>query len=1532
MAAYASVNNMPAVDFSKHCSFPTDTFAGWPKTSISGLSLLNCPSIAKDIELCQSLGKKVILSINPMDGMVDNDINSPRYAATVAMNVWNIFLGGSSSTRPFGKAVLDGIDLHIWNNDRVGVELFVRTLKNLMGNNYLLAFSPRCMFPDYIFGPSTANVNTFDYLVPFFIQSSNVCGYRGNNPDGFWSTLQQWSSWSNNSSPMVPMALGLIGWPVEPWAQGSIGDYIPADDFATKDLVPRFRASSQSFNGFAIQDASFDSLNFPCYSNRSLITSRRYSDVLAQQLSLPADQVGNRTPTGNACQPSPTSLVPTNAASGAAGATSTPTSASRASFVFPTNATYVCGAGCNSALTTRQAVILSWIEKQLRNAMSVAEHPNDPIKDHCSAEALPTSANATGIRPSIVIDNSHTKLSWEQLNVRNISSAEAVKPAPIAIPPPSDSWRETIRIASRREGKQTIQTTSAAVSDATKWTSSIQALEGTSFVAVGSASDSGSLTILENTLPTSATASSGKDIQLRSVFSAPHPIYSISAMGNKLITAGPQSRVQVFQINSSEMSQRGKGLEHVGECALGPGKLEEVKISPPGMRGASVRVQYVEFMPINGGRTSNPTKFLALEEKNVHIWDLEANKVVGRETVSRDQLTSASWSIHAPGSLLATAGVDHNLYVLDSRQIGMDTNRATLSWSNTHANVLATGSDDNLWRAWSIDSTLSVPRVPAIDMFIGCPGTEWGDPSKSTLGFGTTGAKAAKSGLCVGGKIIAEHKSSAHSPIVGCTNLSVSGEISFHTFTENVFQHVSPQRYLSDHYPQECEIERAVHSRNLKKGFSAVVQLSRASLAANRTVGRTERLMIELCTAKQPIDASAWSIPPILVNKLGDTISSSASKEESAQLAAEAIHKFRTDVDSYSYFLPPNFGHFKQWYDMVPSQCRLEFEMVVLRFNILVDVLKGNWETILKAEKMICKGMETDTTFMEPDTLKLLIEAVLPNDFIKGLAMGIHFAEVIEDLPSSQSRFFELAGLFHLLLFPTVYDPSSWLVEPSNIEKTWRDGRGMIRRQAWLREYLDYLQNKSSDINSHNSTVTSPTDGQIPLLSVNSGRARPSISVDPFGLRPRNSSISTEIPRGRSPSVANVGKTTRSGKMSISLHSPTVLEVDETEKLKDAMESQVANSKAIIAMARTELALIRCLQKSTSNDTVAENIIKIVTGEELDTHGEASGLASSHSLTTGIKSNYRPTISATSNRLYLDALLITKRYEEYFQICFDFISTYVNFDFSKTALWHAEKEGMPRLKVHVDNLYGTASSHLADAIALATKAADPSAGTSTSVVGQTMTGGTKALRDGLAIVAKIGTIMAQTMEIKGSLDKEGVEGVARCIGILNSLLGQLGTSMFKILDAMERMLGKTGTSGAYARDAASLTIEDIRQSCRGFQRPTDGKTRAFSAALSAATGASVRDSASGNSFIEEVFLVVDKLAKGVGPFRKIQKSLLGCHGSHYRRSLNEAAQRFKETKSGDYLVRKLGNERLISSAAYDPNILLPSSPRISVHP
>jgi len=62
--------------------------------------------MASDIKVCQAKGKLVTISLGGATGAAG--FTSGAQAQTFAKTVWNLFLGGSSSTRPFGNAVLDG--------------------------------------------------------------------------------------------------------------------------------------------------------------------------------------------------------------------------------------------------------------------------------------------------------------------------------------------------------------------------------------------------------------------------------------------------------------------------------------------------------------------------------------------------------------------------------------------------------------------------------------------------------------------------------------------------------------------------------------------------------------------------------------------------------------------------------------------------------------------------------------------------------------------------------------------------------------------------------------------------------------------------------------------------------------------------------------------------------------------------------------------------------------------------------------------------------------------------------------------------------------------------------------------------------------------------------------------------------------------------------------------------------------------------------------------------------------------------------
>ncbi|KAJ0968967.1 hypothetical protein J5N97_021844 [Dioscorea zingiberensis] len=70
-----------------------------------------CTYLGAEIKSCQTKGIKVFLSLGGPNGSYT--LTSTEDAQQIADYIWNNFLGGTSSSRPFGDAVLDGIDFYI---------------------------------------------------------------------------------------------------------------------------------------------------------------------------------------------------------------------------------------------------------------------------------------------------------------------------------------------------------------------------------------------------------------------------------------------------------------------------------------------------------------------------------------------------------------------------------------------------------------------------------------------------------------------------------------------------------------------------------------------------------------------------------------------------------------------------------------------------------------------------------------------------------------------------------------------------------------------------------------------------------------------------------------------------------------------------------------------------------------------------------------------------------------------------------------------------------------------------------------------------------------------------------------------------------------------------------------------------------------------------------------------------------------------------------------------------------------------------
>lgn len=210
-----------------------------------GTQLLNASALGQQIETCQGLGKKVLISLGGASGSYGFDSDSD--AKSVAQDLWNYFGGGESSTRPFGDAKIDGFDLDGENNiDAEYYVPFVNELRQLYSQDsskqYYVSAAPQCPYPDATLGQAIAKAD-LDYL---FIQFyNNYCSLSGSS-----FNYDTWQSFATDSSPNKNVKL-FVGLPGSTSAAGS--GYVTIDQI--KSDYPEF-SNTANFGGFMVWDAS----------------------------------------------------------------------------------------------------------------------------------------------------------------------------------------------------------------------------------------------------------------------------------------------------------------------------------------------------------------------------------------------------------------------------------------------------------------------------------------------------------------------------------------------------------------------------------------------------------------------------------------------------------------------------------------------------------------------------------------------------------------------------------------------------------------------------------------------------------------------------------------------------------------------------------------------------------------------------------------------------------------------------------------------------------------------------------------------------------------------------------------------------------------------------------------------------------------------------------------------------------------------------------------------------------------------------
>ncbi|KAM3082636.1 Chitinase 3 [Clarireedia jacksonii] len=109
VVAAKSGGDYPAVNFGAACNFDQT-----PIMAEKAPGLLRCPELAEQIETCQELGKKILLSMGGATGQIV--FTTDEDAIAFAKVMWGLFgpLGAlDEGLRPFGRSVMDGFDLGI---------------------------------------------------------------------------------------------------------------------------------------------------------------------------------------------------------------------------------------------------------------------------------------------------------------------------------------------------------------------------------------------------------------------------------------------------------------------------------------------------------------------------------------------------------------------------------------------------------------------------------------------------------------------------------------------------------------------------------------------------------------------------------------------------------------------------------------------------------------------------------------------------------------------------------------------------------------------------------------------------------------------------------------------------------------------------------------------------------------------------------------------------------------------------------------------------------------------------------------------------------------------------------------------------------------------------------------------------------------------------------------------------------------------------------------------------------------------------
>ncbi|KAI9715854.1 MAG: hypothetical protein M1812_005674 [Candelaria pacifica] len=272
----------PGTNFGNQCE---DDYYTTPDGTKSQL-LSNCQNIVQDIPYCQSLGKKIFLSIGggyPINYEIKNDASAVAFANFV----WGAFgpkKHAWTGPRPFGDIDVDGFDFDIESlitpapadpsYQYRGYATMITRLRELyateLGKTYYISGAPQCQLPDVHLADAIQNA-WFDFI---FIQFYNTpqCSARAHFDHTYGSyggpptdiSFAQWSQFVQTKS-LNRDAKVYLGLPASPSA--TYDGYMYMKPAEVDSMVQNYQATYGNFGGIMLWEATHSDDNQICGSS-----------------------------------------------------------------------------------------------------------------------------------------------------------------------------------------------------------------------------------------------------------------------------------------------------------------------------------------------------------------------------------------------------------------------------------------------------------------------------------------------------------------------------------------------------------------------------------------------------------------------------------------------------------------------------------------------------------------------------------------------------------------------------------------------------------------------------------------------------------------------------------------------------------------------------------------------------------------------------------------------------------------------------------------------------------------------------------------------------------------------------------------------------------------------------------------------------------------------------------------------------------------------------------------------------------------